>query len=60
MDESPFLLLPEGMFVEQIQMAQSQLTVLVRSTSEASCCPGCGCPSEHVPSAFSRDLFLDG
>lgn len=56
MDEFPFLPLPEGMFVEQIQMAQSPLTVMVRSTSEASCCPGCGCPSEHVHSQYQRTL----
>ncbi len=56
MEGSAFLPLPEGMHIEQVQITASQLTVIVRSTSATACCPGCGCPSEHVHSQYQRTV----
>ncbi len=50
MEGSPFLPLPEGMVIDQVQMTETQLTVIVISTRPSPPCPGCGCLSEHVHS----------
>ena len=42
MERSPFLPLPEGMVIGQIEMAPTQLTVEVISTQPYAHCPGCG------------------
>ena len=56
MEGSPFLPLPEGMVIDQIQMTEAQLTVTVISTQPSAPCPGCGCPSEHVHSHYRRTV----
>jgi transposase len=56
MEISAFLSLPEGMIVEQVQMTETQLTVVALSTKASACCPGCGCPSEHVHSQYQRTV----
>src|SRR5437870_2710886 len=56
MEESAFLPLPEGMLIEQVHQADSQLTVVVISTKASACCPGCDCPSEHVHSQYRRTV----
>jgi transposase len=56
MEGSPFLPLPEGMLIEQIQQTDSQLTVIVISTRAEATCPGCGCLSEHVHSQYQRTV----
>jgi transposase len=48
MERSPFLPLPEGMVIGQVEIAQAQLTVEVISTQPYARCPGCGSPSEHI------------
>ncbi len=54
MEASTLLSLPEGMIIEQVQVTQAQLTVVVISTKASACCPGCGCPSEHIHSQYRR------
>ncbi len=56
MEGSPFLPLPEGMIIDQVQMTEAQLTVIVISTQPSAPCPGCGCPSEHVHSQYQRTV----
>ena len=56
MERSPFLPLPEGMFMEQVEQSDVQLTVTVISTRTEAVCPGCGCPSEHVHSQYQRTV----
>src|SRR3984893_4332703 len=56
MEGSPFLPLPDGIVIEQVQIADSQLTVIVRSSAEEARCPGCGCLSEHVHSQYHRTV----
>ena len=53
---SPFLPLPEGMLIDQIEQTDAQLTVTVISTRTEAVCPGCGRPSEHVPSQYQRTV----
>jgi transposase len=48
MERSPFLPLPEGMLIGQVEITPTQLTVEVISTQLCACCPGCGTPSEAV------------
>src|SRR5947209_18562192 len=56
MEKSPFLPLPEGLLIEQVQQTESQLTVIVISTRASASCPGCGCPSEHIHSQYQRTV----
>jgi transposase len=56
MEECPFLPLPEGMSIDQVQQSESQLTVIVISTSGSAPCPGCGCFSEQIHSRYQRTV----
>lgn len=56
MEESAFLPLPEGMSIDQVHQSESQLTVVVISTSASAPCPGCGSFSEHVHSRYQRTV----
>ncbi len=56
MEGSPFLPLPEGMVIDQVQITETQLTVIAISTRPEAPCPGCGCPSEHVHSRYQRTV----
>src|SRR6266849_931520 len=56
MEGSPFLPLPEGMLIDRVEQADSQLTVTVISTRAQAACPGCGCSSEHVHSQYQRTV----
>ncbi len=56
MEGSPFLPLPEGMVIDQVQIAETQLTVIAISTQPQAACPGCGRPSEHVHSHYQRTV----
>jgi hypothetical protein len=42
MERSPFLPLPEGLVLGQIELTETQLMVEVISTQPGACCPGCG------------------
>ncbi len=48
MERSPFLPLPKGMVIGQVEITQTQLTVEVISTQSCAYCPGCGNPSDSV------------
>jgi transposase len=56
MERSPFLPLPEGMVIGQVEIAQAQLTVEVISTQPFAHCPSCGNPSDHVHSQYQRTV----
>ncbi len=56
MERSPFLPLPEGMVIGQVEIAESQLTVEVISTQPFARCPGCGSPSDHVHCQYQRTV----
>src|SRR6266566_6509819 len=56
MEGSPFLPLPEGMLIDRVEQADSQLTVTVVSTRPEAACPGCGCLSEQVHSQYQRTV----
>ena len=56
MEETAFLPLPEGMSIDQVHQSESQLTVVVISTSASAACPGCGSFSEHVHSRYQRTV----
>ena len=48
MERSPFLPLPDGMVIGQVEMTQTQLMVEVISTQSYAHCPVCGNPSDAV------------
>ena len=56
MEKSPFLPLPEGMVIGQVEITQTQLTVEVISTQPCACCPGCGNPSDAVHCQYRRTV----
>src|SRR6266513_3661884 len=56
MERSPFLPLPEGMVIGQVEITPTQLTVEVISTRPCACCPGCGNPSEAVHCQYQRTV----
>src|SRR5437588_11031290 len=56
MERSPFLPLPEGMVIGQVEIAEAQLTVEVISTQPCARCPGCGTPSEAVHCQYQRTV----
>ena len=56
MERSPFLPLPEGMVIGQVEIAPAQLTVEVISTHPFARCPSCGSPSDHVHCQYRRTV----
>jgi len=56
MERSPFLPLPEGMVIGQVEMTQTQLTVEVISTQPYAHCPVCGNPSDAVHCQYRRTV----
>ncbi len=56
MERSPFLPLPEGMIIGQVEFIETQLTVEVISTQPFACCPECGKPSDHVHCQYQRTV----
>src|SRR6266581_9642425 len=56
MERSPFLPLPDGMVIGQVEMTQTQLTVEVISTQPYAYCPGCGTPSDAVHCQYQRTV----
>ena len=56
MERTPFLPLPEGMFIEQIETSKTDLVVSVISTHPTSCCPLCTEPSSAVHSSYQRSV----
>ena len=56
MERSPFLPLPEGMVLGQVEITQTQLTVEVISTQPCAHCPGCGNSSDAVHCQYQRTV----
>lgn len=56
MERSPFLPLPERLLIEHVEQTDTQLTVIVISTSTEAVCPGCGHASDHVHSQYQRTV----
>jgi transposase len=56
MERSPFLPLPEGMIIGQVEITPTQLTVEVISTQPCACCPGCGNSSDAVHCQYQRTV----
>jgi transposase len=57
MERSPFLPLPDGMVIDQVETTPTQLLVTVRSTQRSSACPECGGVSELVHSQYQRQVL---
>jgi len=56
METSPFLPLPEGMVIGQVEISAAQLTVEVISTQPCAHCPGCGSPSDQIHCQYQRTV----
>lgn len=56
MERSPFLPLPDGMVIGQVEITPTQLTVEVISTQPYAHCPVCGNPSEAVHCQYRRTV----
>jgi transposase len=56
MERSPFLPLPEGLVLGQIELTETQLTVEVISTQPGACCPGCRNSSDAVHCQYQRTV----
>lgn len=57
METSPFLPLPEGMFIEQIEQTDTTLTVTVLSTRATASCPTCGHVSDSIHCQYQRTVY---
>jgi transposase len=56
MERSPFLPLPDGMIIGQVEISAVQLTVEVLSTQPCAPCPGCGSLSDAVHCQYQRTV----
>src|SRR5260370_34031033 len=56
MERSPFLPLPDGMIMGQVEITPTQLTVEVISTQSSAHCPGCGTPSDAIHCQYQRTV----
>jgi transposase len=56
MERSPFLPLPEGMVIGQVELTPTQLTVEVIATQPCACCPGCGKLSDSIHCQYQRTV----
>src|SRR5260370_41223788 len=53
-ERSPFLPLPEGLVLGQVEISEAQLTVEVISTHPCARCPGCETLSDTVHCQYQR------
>src|SRR5258708_23837581 len=56
MERSPFLPLPEGLLIGQVEISPTQLMVEVISTQTCAPCPGCGTLSDSVHCQYQRTV----
>jgi transposase len=56
MEKSPFLPLPDGMVLGQVEISEAKLTVEVISTQPCARCPGCGNLSDAVHCQYQRTV----
>src|SRR5215475_8872171 len=52
----PFLPLPDGLVIESLTRAETQLTVRVACTSPTACCPLCQQPSKRIHGNYGRTV----
>jgi zinc-finger of transposase IS204/IS1001/IS1096/IS1165 len=57
MERSPFLPLPDGLVIGQVEITAAQLTVEVISTQPFARCPTCGNLSDHVHCQYQRTVY---
>src|SRR5438270_13335508 len=57
MERSPFLPLPEGMVIGQVEITAAQLTGELISTQPFARCPTCGSSSDHVHCQYQRTVY---
>jgi transposase len=56
MERSPFLPLPDGLVLGEVEIGEAQLTVEVISTQPCARCPGCGTLSDAVHCQYQRTV----
>ena len=56
MEKSPFLPLPDGMVLGQVEISEAKLMVEVISTQPCARCPGCGNLSDAVHCQYQRTV----
>src|SRR5258708_35493646 len=56
MERSPFLPLPEGLLIGQVEISPTQLMVEVISTQTCAPCPGCGTLSASFHCQYQRTV----
>ena len=56
MEKSPFLPLPDGLVIGQVEIMGDHLCVEVISTQPFVHCPGCGSLSDHVHCQYQRTV----
>src|SRR5579859_3477637 len=56
MEGSPFLALPDGMLIEQVQITEIGLLITIMATHPTSCCPLCSEVSSSIHSHYQRSL----
>ena len=56
MERSPFLPLPDGLVIGQVEITADQLSVEVISTQPFARCPKCGNLSDHVHCQYQRTV----
>jgi transposase len=56
MEGSPFLPLPEGMLIDQVQITETGLHIAVVATHPTSRCPLCSKESSSIHSSYRRSL----
>lgn len=54
MDVTPFLPLPDGLMIEQIEATDTHLIVVVQATASVACCPMCQVAASHIHSRYRR------
>ena len=56
MEGSPFLPLPEGMLIDQVQIPETGLHIAVVATHPTSRCPRCSEESSSIHSSYRRSV----
>src|SRR5690242_3315921 len=51
-----FLPDPTVLGLEHVAVAEDQVTLVVRTTPQESCCPSCTCPSTRIHSRYVRQV----
>ena len=57
MERSPFLPLPDGLILGQVEIGEAELKVEVISIQPFACCPGCKMLSDHIHCQYQRTVY---